>query len=565
MVSPSALDRLDLLHAALRARGVYEYVEMWTQRAFKAGEGVPDPDGVPVGNKYVGFLEPEWRKAKKRWFAAVWGRTNPYTGLRYADDPAVAFVELANEDSLVTGWATGALEKLPTPHRRRFDAAWNAWLLQKYGSDAKIAAAWAGSGRPGLEPGETLAIGSIAREPTSRPRTELYPVRRAADLVEFYAGLERETYADLARFVREDLGFRAPLVCNTAMGVPQADRQLAACDVIDTHLYWDPIGESTAFYDRSILGDTDRWFERGVACQAGKPCTISEVQHSWPNRYAAEAPLTWATLAARQGIDAVLWFAWSHDDVRDAPDGPDGALDVEGRVTEDAQMPAAGAIFRWVPAAPSTYTRWWSDSGLVRDLAEPSSLWPPEVVGVKGWLDRQLRVSYAAAPPERPTGGDARSPEPAATVCTGLGPPRVRWSPGRLTVEGPDFAAVVGDPTPTAAAPQPCGVQVEAAGPVAISLVATPGGPGPGWLLTAVGRTDRQGSLWARGAAGMLTLGGGPATVERLVGTIRLPGFSPKGPVRQLGPDGTPGGLVAAGGSGAGMDVALGDWVWVRW
>ncbi len=570
---PAALDRLDHLHAALRQKGVYSYVEMWTQRAFREGEGVPSPEGVPVGNKYVGYVWPEWVAAQERWFSAVWDRVNPYTGLRYAEDPAVAFVELSNEDSLLTGWATGGLEKLPIPHRRRFDAVWNAWLKAKYGTDAKVAAAWSGSGRPGLEPGETLDIGTIAREPSTRARTELYPGRRSADLVDFYAELERAYYAELSRYVRSR-GFTAPLVCGTAMGVPQADRQLAACDVVDAHLYWDPIGESTAFYDRSLLGDSDRWLERGAVCQAGKPCTLSEVQHSWPNRYAAEAPLAWATLAARQGFDAVLWFAWSHDTIRDLPDGPNGALDVEGRFSEDAQMPAAGAIFRRLPAAPSTFTRWWSDAALRRDLAEPSSLWLPETVGVKSWIDRQLRVSYAAEPPpvvvpttpvaevSASTAGPTTSSGVRSACTTGLGPTRVRWSPGRLTVEGPDYVAVVGAQAPTEEAPNPCGLHSRIRGNAAVSLVGSPEGEGTRWLLTMVGRTDRVGSLWARGAAGMLTLGGGPALLERLDGGVHLP--RQYGALTPLGSDGKPG-VAANGQPSDGLYVQAGDTAWWTW
>ena len=510
LTQPAALDRFDRLHAALKARGIYTFAEMWTRRAFVEGEGVPGPDGLIVGNKYVGYAWPEWRKAQQDWFAAVWGRTNPYTGLRYADDPAVAFVELSNENSLITGWSTGSLERLPELHRDRFDELWAAWLRRKYGTDERVAAAWTGSGRPGLAAGELLLVHSVAREPSQRGRIELYPVQRAVDLLAFYAELERAYYDEMLRFVRDDMGFSAPTICSTAMGVPHADRLLAACDVIDAHPYWDPIGESTAFYDRSLLGDTERWFERHAVCQLGKPCTISEVQHSFPNRYAQEAPLLWAALAGRQGIDAVLWFAWSHDTVRDVADAPLGALDVEGRLSADVQMASAGEVYRRVQEARDTFTRWWGPGGLERELAEGSGLWVPETVGLNSWLQRAVRVDYGEAPPA------SAAPRPPLSD-------RVSWSPGRLVVDGPDYAAVVGSAVATAENPDPVAFSARVAGHVALSLVRFGEGR---WLFTAAGRTDREGSVGTRGVPGLLVLGGGPARLERLAGEVTVPALA---------------------------------------
>ena len=547
LAAPEMLDRLDRLHAALRERGVYQYVEMWTQRAFSDDEGVPGPEGVPVGNKYVGALWPEWRAAQKAWFAAVWDRTNPYTGLRYADDPAVALVELNNENSLVTAWASGALEKLPVVHRRRADTLWNDWLRRRYGTDAAVSAAWSGGGRAGLQEGETLLIGSVVREPNTRARAELFPTRRAADLVAFYAELEAAYYADLQAFVR-GLGFRAPTICSTAFSVPHADRQLAACDVIDVHAYWDPIGESTAFTDRSLLDPHDRWFERAAGCQAGKPCTLSEVNHSWPNRYAHEAPLAWATLAARQGIDAVLWFAWSHTTAREAPDGPHGALDLEGRFSTDVQLESAGAVYRAVPEAPVEFTRWWSDDALERDLAEGPGLWVPEMVGWTSWLSRRIRVAFGEAPPVP----GAVVPQAGTTVA---------WSPGRLVVDGPGVAVVVGRAVATDAAPDPGRLRITSDRFVAASLVA---GYERGCLLTIVGRTDRLGTRWTRGVPGLALLGGGPAELERLAGRAWA---GCAGRATWLGPDGAPveGGRARRrrGGVDVGLD-ATSPWVWIE-
>lgn len=527
-VLAEALDRYDRFHAARAAAGMYTILEMSTLRAFRAGEGVPGFAEVPNGHKYVGYAWPEWRRAQREWFAALYDRVNPYTGRRYADDPAVAMVELNNENSLLVGWSGGALEKLGRTHRDRFDRLWNGWLLRKYGDDRALGAAWAGAGRAGLQVGEALTLQSVAREPTSRGRTELFPGRRTADLLAFYAELERDYVRELTEFVR-GLGFRAPLVCNTSMGVPAADALLGLCDVVDLHLYWDPIAETTAFNNTALLDGPGRWIEKLAACQDGLPCTISELNHSWPNRYGAEAPLTWATLAARQDVDAVLWFAWSHAAIDPAAQGPTGSNDLQGRWNVLAQMHVARRLFRDLAVAAAQHTRWWSPMGIVRDLAEGSTPWLDEQVSLPSFLSRRVRSSFAPLPPILSPGPPSREIAPA------------RWVPGTLAIETPAIEAIVGR-----AGLETRLLRVEREGAAAVSLASVDGRPlaeaRDAWL-TAVGSAAPVGTAWPEGGLGARVVGTGPTRLERLSGEVVLRvGRRPT--VTRIGADGTERGVV---------------------
>src|SRR5206468_9876861 len=81
---------------------------------------------------------------------------NPYTHLRLADDPAIAFVEISNEDSMLYSFANDQLAGfadlsscmqgmscgLPASYSAELDRLWNMWLQNKYGSDAALNAAW---------------------------------------------------------------------------------------------------------------------------------------------------------------------------------------------------------------------------------------------------------------------------------------------------------------------------------------------------------------------------------------------------------------------------------------
>lgn len=557
---PEALDRYDRFLAALKREGIYWFLETWTLRSFRPEEGLPEPAGLSLGHKNAVFWEPAYVEAKKAWFRALYDRVNPHTGLRYAEDPAVAMVEIANEDSLLVSWNGGTLERLPAGHRRRLDELWSAWLRRKYGNDARLAKAWEGRMRGGLQAGETLALDSVAREPSSRQRTELWPATRAADLVTFYSELEAAHYADMARFFREELGFRAPIVCNTSFGVPVADALLAACDVVDLHVYWDPQPEQHVFQDVSMVEKPlhSRILEKLAWCQEGKPCFVSELNHAWPNRFVQEAPLLWAALLARQDVDGVAWFAWSHGAFDPDSAGPAGSLDLEGRLDALAQMPVAAALFRSgaVAPPPRRHVRWWSADGLLRDLAEPPGLWLDPQVSWRAALDDVLRTSFAAAPPAPRA---APAPPPLSE-----GP--VRWWPddGRFVVDTPTVQAIVGhtarpafdrEGAPTlAAGANPSALRAVLDTFAAVSLASldgTPLGEGGPALLVAVGRTEREGTLRPTGGPGLLVWGRGAARLERLRGfvDVRFPG---RPVVEALDGAGRPAGTVPVTRAGGG-------------
>lgn len=559
---PEMLDRYDRFHAELAKAGVYTWLETWTLRSFRKEEGLPYPAGLPVGHKYASFFWGEFEDAKKAWVRALYDRTNPYTGLRYADDPSIAAFELANEDSLLVAWNGGMLERLPGPHRRALDERWNAWLRAKYRTDAALAAAWKGGNRAGLQLGETLSLDSVAREPSTRGRTELYPQARAADLVTFYGELEAAHYAEMARFLKEDLGFRVPIVCNTSFGIPTAEARLADCDVIDLHVYWDPIAESNVFFDHAIVERPlhGRPLERLGWCQAGKPCTMSELNHTWPNRYGQEAPLFWASLLARQDFDAVIWFAYAHGAYDSAPDGPGGALDLAGRFSSWVQMPTASALFRSgeLRIAPRQFTRWWSPDGLLRDLAEPSSLWIDLQVSWRSAVENVLRTSFAA----EPTGGAAAWQGRVGALAAGGGDATggsdatpIRWWPeeGRYVVDTPRFQAIIGRSTTPIldrepGSPDPAALRASVASYAAISLASLDGGAlgdtAGRALLTLAGRTERDGTLRSNGGPGTLVYGKGPAWMERLVGHVDVR-WRGRPEARVLGPDGSRGEKLA--------------------
>ncbi|MDR3689110.1 MAG: hypothetical protein P4L46_07000 [Fimbriimonas sp.] len=154
-LDPAQLDKLDYLFAALKRHGVYSNINLQTTRIY-----VPEM-GFPESVKQISFeldkridkVDRHMIQLQKEYARDLLDRPNPYTGLKYKDDPALAFVEINNENSLV-GWpgepAAEEFMALPEPFRQEVVSKWNKWLAAKYGNDEKVKQTWSqGFVKPG--------------------------------------------------------------------------------------------------------------------------------------------------------------------------------------------------------------------------------------------------------------------------------------------------------------------------------------------------------------------------------------------------------------------------------
>ena len=147
-IDPAQLDKLDYLVAQFKKNGVYANINLHVSRQFSEADGFPPSvNQITFGfDKRVDEFDRRMILLQKNYAHDLLTHVNPYTGLSYAQDPAVAVVEINNENSLVgDGWAGTYgtdLDTLPEPFRGELVGFWNAWLTKKYGTDAKVQAAW---------------------------------------------------------------------------------------------------------------------------------------------------------------------------------------------------------------------------------------------------------------------------------------------------------------------------------------------------------------------------------------------------------------------------------------
>ncbi len=146
-IEPQALDRLDYLINELAKRGIFVNLNLHVGRAHSQYLGLP-PTGTEF-DKIAGIFTPALVDAQKQYAKDLLTHANPYRGnVRYADDPALAFVEITNEDSFFMWGAEEKLRTLPEYYAKILGGQFNAWLRQRNNTDEALRTAWSQGTQP---------------------------------------------------------------------------------------------------------------------------------------------------------------------------------------------------------------------------------------------------------------------------------------------------------------------------------------------------------------------------------------------------------------------------------
>ena len=136
--NPIKLDNVDFLISELKKNGVYTYLTVGAYRG-----GMKDPwnfsDSQKTGH-YMARMYIGEEKIRKNWKAVaenMLSHVNPYTGVAWKDEAAIACVEFYNEQEI----GLMRLTRIDAETKKLYDTKWRAWLLAKYKSCEKVSEA----------------------------------------------------------------------------------------------------------------------------------------------------------------------------------------------------------------------------------------------------------------------------------------------------------------------------------------------------------------------------------------------------------------------------------------
>ena len=543
-LDPAQMDRLDFFISELKVRGIYADLNLNVARSYKPGDGVRECELLGFA-KSLTYFDPRILELQREYARQLLTHRNPYTQSEYRSEPAVALVEFVNENSLVEAWFNGRLlgrnttknpgtwTDIPASYAQALTEKYNAWLKGRY--PAEVLARWrkeAGAPDDGLVP--RLEPPQFAKASADRFHAE----------AAFYMDVEREYFAAMSRYLRDELAVRPLLAGNSdhghsRTGYPQLVGT-SMLDVVDSHVYWqhpnyrtDAAGKRAGFDIPNTPMASDPFQSTIVqlsrSAVAGKPLTVSEVNHPFPNEYACEGIPILAAYGAFQDWDGVFWYTLGHRDVVSAEPRVAGHFDLASDPVKMCQLAAGALLFLRgdVQTARRTVDRSYTMEQVRESIRLPSSERPYFTPGFPRSLPLEHAVRIrsfegpptgkfdaAAAPPVRSDTGELAwllSPDKKGLVAVDT--PRSQALIGFCRTHGREtanLAATVETPF--------CAITLHA-------LDEKPIAKSSRLLLTAAARIGNSKMEWNEKRTSLTAWGAAPTVVEPVTGTVVLKGL----------------------------------------
>lgn len=293
-------DRLDFLMAQCIENGLYLMTDLYVSRRIPYRAIGIARDGVMPSIEFK-ELVPVHQRAYENFLAfsrLFLSHVNAYTGRRYADEPALAWIAFINE---------GNLGNRGTERFRRHEEwrqAWHDWLAKRSAANPSYAAI------PPEIP-ERLTLSPSEPDPQS------------AAFWQFLADVEDSLDRRVRRFFKEDMGCKALTASMASWTFPVAYQlpRVRNFEYVDDHFYIDhPVFEEGRYWRlpstcRNVNPLRDPF--AGVPFVAArraldKPFTVSEFNYSGPGRFRGLGGILAGTIGALQGWSGMWRFAWAH-------------------------------------------------------------------------------------------------------------------------------------------------------------------------------------------------------------------------------------------------------------
>ena len=274
---PRSMERLDYLIYCLKKEGIYIYMDFITYRRFKQGDGVENAHLLRVQGRPFNIFDRKMIDLQKEFIYNFLNHENPYTGLKYKDDPVIAMAEIINENDIMS------VGYLPIDE------------TEPYISDLRS------------------RLADFDTEHTIDAQTvDLNTRDRAPIITEFLFHLQKQFHEEMIAYAKE-CGARFAVTGTNWAVSKLMPLTLDAADFTDAHDYTQ-LGTQANFKNHSMLKDD--WaipkrltFHR----RADKPFFCSEWGSPWPNEFRAEVPVFLAAIGCLQGFGGYAVHTYRYD------------------------------------------------------------------------------------------------------------------------------------------------------------------------------------------------------------------------------------------------------------
>lgn len=333
--------------AAMKKAGIYSMLTPYWANAFKPTEAM----GFGTDDAHaLLFFDPRMKAAYKGWLRELLTTPNPHTGVPLARDPALAIIQIQNEDATLF-WTISHLKGKP---QAMLNAQYREWLVKKHGSEEAARAAW------GLKPDRPLELKNIYELTQERGSRQL------DDQTEFWSRMMFDFHREIVAFLRDELG------CKQL--VSAGNWHTASTERLNDALRWTytatDIQGVNRYFPGHHSGDQSNWtlkpghiynsrtflmnpldWPLQLKLPVNQPFIITESSWTFPTRTAAEGPLLIAAYQGLTGLDAFCWFAFDHEQWQPPQSGNGYMKDTQQKFIAACpdtlgQFPAAAIIAR---------------------------------------------------------------------------------------------------------------------------------------------------------------------------------------------------------------------------
>lgn len=540
-LDPERLDRLDYFIDQLAQRGIYANLNLNVGRNYKEGDGVRDWQYLGYG-KSATYFNPRLIELQHEYARQLLTHRNPYREREYRHDPAVVFIEIVNENSVLEGWVGGRLvgddkpkpstwSPLPTSYAEELTDLYNRWLAEKLPPE-QLAAVRREAG-----------VGEEGRVPRLAPNQFKSASReRFAAEARFYMEVEQRFFEGMKRLLRDELQCQ-PLIIGTSdhndsfAGFAHIKANMMF-DVIDSHGYWEHprLDGQTWIRNTPMVNDpldsTVAQFARSPV--AGKPFTISEVNHPFPHEFACEGFPILTAYALLHDWDGIYWFTWGRGRNQSPDEGirRNGWFDFSNDPMKVVTIALCAAAWHRhdVRPAEKTLVRSYSPDELIDTLR--MERWKERPYFKPGFprsasLRHALRFEFAEADRREAFPPEAK----LAEIASDTG--EIHWRDadkkrGWVSVDTPQTQALIGFVGRSERRTTNLAIQLDNVF-AAVTLTADDDRPiaqSRRLLLGTTAWSGNSGMKWADDRQLLLDHGAGPVLIERVTGEAILSGLA---------------------------------------